>query len=396
MFSKKLAFVVQRYGLEVNGGAEHHCRLLAEHLSEYFDVEIITTCAMDYMTWKNEYPPGCTNVNGVQVRRFPVDSERDVLKFNKSSEKIFAGLHSYEDEITWMKMQGPYSTGLLNYLKDKKDDYDCFIFFTYLYCTTFFGLPLVREKAFLVPTAHDEPPIYLSIFDSFFDLPYGIICNTAEEKKFIESRFKNQHSISSVVGVGIDFPADLDAKSFTGKYGIDNFILYVGRIDESKGCRELFDFFLQYKKENKSSIKLVLMGQEVMKVPKHPDILSLGFISDLDKFNGISAANLLIMPSKYESLSMVLLEAWLCNTAVLVNGNCAVLKDQCIKANAGLYYTNYDEFREGLNFLLRNNRLRTQLGLNGNEFTKENYSWDVIESKYLRLLSDLKQLIEVA
>ncbi|MHB8100982.1 MAG: glycosyltransferase family 4 protein [Methanosarcina sp.] len=382
----KIVFVVQRYGLEVNGGAEFHCRLVAEHLSKYFDVEVITTCAIDYMTWKNEYPPGIEILNGVCVRRFPVDYERDIPKFNKSSEKIFGNIHTYEDEIEWMKLQGPYSTKLLNYIQNNKDNYTYFIFFTYLYCTTFFGLPLVKEKALLVPTAHDEPPIYLSIFKSLFKNPRRFIYNTEEEKNFVISQFQVANIPSDVVGVGIDTPDKIDAVSFVQKYTVDNFIIYVGRIDESKGCKELFDYFIRYKKEKKSSIKLVLLGKPIMKVPKHPDIISLGFVSEQEKFNGTKTAKLLIMPSKYESLSMVLLEAWLCNTAVLVNGKCDVLKGQCIRSNAGLYYESYDEFEGCLDFLLSDDGVRNTMGKNGMKFVLQNYSWESIEKKYISIL----------
>jgi len=382
----KIVFVVQRYGLEVNGGAEFHCRLVAEHLSKYFDVEVITTCAIDYMTWKNEYPPGIEILNGVCVRRFPVDYERDIPKFNKSSEKIFGNIHTYEEEIEWMKLQGPYSTKLLNYIQSNKDNYTYFIFFTYLYCTTFFGLPLVKEKALLVPTAHDEPPIYLSIFKSLFKNPRRFIYNTEEEKNFVISQFQVANIPSDVVGVGIDTPDKIDAVSFVQKYTVDNFIIYVGRIDESKGCKELFDYFIRYKKEKKSSIKLVLLGKPIMKVPKHPDIISLGFVSEQEKFNGTKTAKLLIMPSKYESLSMVLLEAWLCNTAVLVNGKCDVLKGQCIRSNAGLYYESYDEFEGCLDFLLSDDGVRNTMGKNGMKFVLQNYSWESIEKKYISIL----------
>lgn len=385
----KIAFVVQRYGLEVNGGAEFHCRLVAEHLSKYFDVEVITTCAMDFKTWKNVYPSGTETLNGVTVRRFPVDSERNMQKFNKFSENIFGNVHTYEDEIEWMKLQGPYSTKLLNYLQNNKDNYDHFIFFTYLYCTTFFGLPLVKEKALLVPTAHDEPPIYLSIFDSLFKQVRGFIYNTEEEQNFIISKFQVANIPSDVVGVGIDIPDRIDAVSFVQKYNLDNFAIFVGRVDESKGCQELFDYFRRYKKEKKSSIKLVLLGKETMVVPKEADILSLGFVSEQDKFNGIKSAKLLIMPSKYESLSMVLLESWLCNTAVLVNGKCDVLKGQCIRGNSGLYFENYDEFEGCLDVLLANDEMRITMGKNGMKFVLQNYSWESIEQKYISFLEDI-------
>lgn len=385
----KIAFVVQRYGLEVNGGAEFHCRLVAEHLSKYFDVEVLTTCAVDYKTWKNDYSEGVETLNGVLVRRFPVDYERDLLKFNKFSEKIFGNIHTYKDEVEWMKLQGPYSTKLLNYIKNSEKNYTCFIFFTYLYCTTFFGLPLVKEKALLVPTAHDEPPIYLSIFNSLFKYPRRFIYNTEEEKSFVISQFQVSNIPSDVVGVGIDIPDNIDATSFTKKYNLDDFVIFVGRVDESKGCQELFDYFLRYKKEKKSSIKLVLLGKQTMQVPKNPDILSLGFVSEQDKFDGIKSAKLLIMPSKYESLSMVLLESWLCNTPVLVNGKCDVLRGQCIRGNAGLYYENYDEFEACLEILLANDGMRNAMGKNGMKFVLENYSWENIEKKYISILKEI-------
>lgn len=384
----KIAFVVQRYGLEVNGGAEFLCRLVAEHLSKHFEVDILTTCAIDYITWKNEYSPGVEILNGVCVRRFPVDYERNLQRFSKSAEKIFGNVHTYEDEIEWMKLQGPYSTKLLNYIKDNKDNYTFFIFITYLYCSTFFGLPLAKEKALLVPTAHDEPPIHLSIFKSLFKDPRGLIYSTKEENDFVISKFGVTKIPSEIIGVGIDIPDNIDGTSFAQKYNIDNFIIYVGRIDEEKGCRELFDYFIRYKTEKKSSIKLVLLGKPIMKVPKHPDILSLGFVSEQEKFNGMKSAKLLIMPSKYESLSMVLLESWLCNTAVLVNGKCDVLKGQCVRSNGGLWYTNYYEFKECLDFLLLNERIRLKLGENGNKFTIENYGWKNIERKYLQFLGE--------
>jgi glycosyltransferase involved in cell wall biosynthesis len=385
----KLAFVVQRYGIEVNGGAEHHCRLMADHIAKYYDVEVITTCAQDYMTWKDDYAEGIEEINKVKVRRFRVDHVRDVDKFNKLSEKIFWDPHDEKEELDWMRLQGPYSTGLLNFIKSNAEYYDFFVFFTYLYCTTFFGMPFVKEKALLVPTAHDEPPIYLSIFKSLFNLPRAIIYNTLEEKRFINSKFENEKILSDIVGVGINLPESIVSKRFEEKYNLYNFIIYIGRIDESKGCKELFDYFLRYKKETHSDIKLVLLGKPVMNVPFHEDIVPLGFVSEQDKFDGIKASKLLVMPSKYESLSMVTMEAWLCSKAVLLNGSCEVLKGQAVRSNGGLWYQNYDEFKECLSLMLSNNRLIEKLGENGRRYVEKNYSWTEVEGKYLRLLEKL-------
>jgi len=357
----RLAFVVQRYGLEVNGGAELHCRLLAEHLSNHYDVEVITTCAKDFITWNNEYNPGKDIINNIVVWRFPVDLPRDTHKLGELFDKIFKHYHSIEDEINWIKYQGPYSTKLLNFIQNKKDEYDYFIFFTYLYFPTVYGLLLVKEKAILVPTAHDEPPIHLSVFEPLFKMPKAIVYNTYEEKKFINPKFDNENIIDDIIGTGLQKIENIDANDFKKKYNINNFIIYVGRIDIEKGCKELFEYFIQFKKEIKSDVKLVLAGKTVIDIPKHPDIITLGFISDQDKYNGIKASELLILSSKYESLSMTIMEAWLCNKAVLVNGNCEVLKGQCIKSNGGLYYKNYDEFRDCLKLLLDNQKLRDNM-----------------------------------
>jgi glycosyltransferase involved in cell wall biosynthesis len=385
----KLAFVVQRYGLEVNGGAELLCRQIAEHLSKDFTIEIITTCAIDYVSWKNEYPEGDSSLNNVTVHRFPVDYPRDNLKFNQFSEKVFQHLHSIDDEIHWMRLQGPYSTKLLEFIENNANTYDFFIFFTYLYCTTFFGLPLVKDKALLVPTAHDEPPIYLSIFESLFLLPKALIFSTDEERNFVNLKFKNESIPHDIIGTGIDVPDTIDPIVFEQHYGLKKFIVYVGRIDESKGCKELFNYFIRYKIENPISLKLVLIGKAVMEVPNHPDIFPLGFVSEQDKFNCIMASELLVMPSRFESLSIVLFEAWHCNKPVLVNGNCEVLKGQCIRSNGGLWYSNYEEFKECLETLLKNHNIGKILGENGKRFVDENYSWEIVEEKYLECIKAL-------
>src|SRR4051812_43919513 len=180
---KRVAFVVQRCGLEVNGGAEFLCRQMAQRMSAHWQTEILTTCALDYMTWNNHYPAGTERLGSVAVHRFPVDRPRNVENFNRLS----AELRSRQKDATlaeqenWVRVQGPLSDGLLDYLRDNKGSYDAFIFFGYLYATTYFGLPLVAEKAWLEPLAHDEWPIYFSFWDSFFRLPRGFIFNTNAE-----------------------------------------------------------------------------------------------------------------------------------------------------------------------------------------------------------------------
>lgn len=379
----RVCFVVQRYGLEVNGGAELHCRQLAEHMAEDYHVEVVTTKATDYTTWANAYTEDIDSIHGISIRRFPVEKERDLKAFDRFSAKAFHPDASYEDGIHWMELQGPYVPGAVQYIETHAEDYDIFIFFTYLYYLTFTALPKVRQKAILIPTAHDEPPIYQKIFKGFFSQPGGIFYNTIDEKQFIERKFHN-HKVKNNNGnggVGVDLPASIDAERFRRTYGLDNYLLYVGRIDASKGCDELFRYFKEYKKRNPGSLKLVLIGKPVLPVPKDPDIISLGFVTDEDKFDGMAGARMLVLPSRFESLSMVVLEAMALGIPVVVTGWCGVLKGHCTKSNAGLYYLHYFEFEGAVNYLLTHEEQRTVMGENGKAYVEENYQWDVIVSR---------------
>jgi len=384
----KVAFVVQRYGLDVNGGAELHCRWIAELMKDIWDVEVVTTCANDYMTWANYYPEGREEINGVTVHRFPVIEERDIEGFNRHCEKVFWMPHSKSDEIGWMKAQGPNTPGLINHIEINKDNFDAFIFFTYLYGTTFWGLPLVKEKAFLVPTAHNEPPIYLSIFAELFQKPKGFIFNSLEEKELLANLFDIDCTFSDVVGVGIMFdPSCLDRRP--SHLALPrNYVINVGRIDASKGCKELFEFWETYKRTYLNDLVLLLIGRSQMEIPKRDDVLKLGFVSEEDKFVAMSTARCLIAPSAFESLSMVIMESWLCGRPVLVNGRCNVLKGQCRRSNGGLWYENYEEFEASLNFILANEDIARKMAESGKRYTEENYNMLEIRRKYVALISN--------
>ncbi|MBI4320010.1 MAG: glycosyltransferase family 4 protein [Chloroflexi bacterium] len=386
----KIAFVVQRYGCEVNGGSETLCRWVAEHLAKYFEVHVVTTCALDYLTWENSFPPGLEVINDVVVHRFAVGKTRDVDDFTRFSEKVFIQPHSYLDELEWMERQGPYSPDLLGFIRASRQQFDAFIFFTYLYFPTFFGLQLVPEKSLLVPTAHNEPQIYLDIFRTTFHLPRFLVYNTEAECRFVQKRFGNAHIPSQVVGTGVDLQPGMEPDEFRRANNIAGpFVLYVGRVHQSKGCQQLFDDFISFKQENPIDLKLVLMGKENMPVPHHPDIVSLGFVSEGEKVAGLRASSLVIVPSYYESLSLTTLEAWLAEKPVLVNGRCEVLREHCQRSDGGLYYATYDEYKECLGLLCRDAALRQRLAINGREYVAANYTWPTIERKYRDILEEV-------
>lgn len=382
----RVAFIVQRCGVEVNGGAEAHCLQVAQRMSKHWGTEVLTTCALDYMTWEDHYAPGPEKAGGTVIRRFQVDQPRDVDDFNQLSGELHnrQATATIAEQENWMRAQGPVSSALLDYLAAKRDEYDLFIFFGYLYATTYFGLPIVEEKALLAPLAHDEWTIYFTMWDRFFARLHRFIFNTTFERDFLRRRFPALALEGPVIAVGIEPPASFAAEKFRERYGLDEpFLLYLGRIDEAKGCRWLIESFIAARDAGTIDMKLVLAGNEVMPIPFHDDVIHLGFIDDKEKWDALAACDWLVMPSPHESLSMVLLEAWAAGKPAIVTADAEVLVGQCRRANAGLWYRNLDEFLAILR--VTDNAAKTAMGCNGRRFVREQYSWVRVESDYLRL-----------
>ncbi len=391
---KKICFVIQRYGLEINGGAETYCRELAERLLDRYDVSVFTTCAIDYMTWANQYPAGPCEINGVKVYRFPVDNPRRQEVFDEVNGRFLRGeICSNAEEDGWFVAQGPYSLALLEALRQAHDRYDVFLMCTYLYFQTACGTELVRDKAILIPMTHDEPYLQMRRIRRLFHQPRAFLFLTEEERDLVYQKFGVNGTPAAVGGAGVDLPADVNAARFMAKYGLENvpYIVYVGRIDAGKNCDVMFRYWQAYKERNPGPLRLVLMGKPVIPVPQREDILSLGFVSEQDKFDGVAGAKFLLLPSRFESLSIVVLEAMSLKVPVLVDGDCAVLKGHCVKSNAGLYYQSYLEFEGAVNLLLKNEPLRAALGQNGPDYVEQEYRWDVILDKVSGLIEKVSE-----
>jgi glycosyltransferase involved in cell wall biosynthesis len=385
----KLAVVVQRYGADINGGAELHARYIAERLSRHAEVRVLTTCARDYVTWRNELRAGVDLVNGIVVERFEVDVERALDDFGRRSERVFNQPHSIADELRWLDSEGPTSRALIGRLRRARE-FDFVLLFSVRYYHAYHGARAVPRRAVLVPTAEREPSIGLRIFQPIFRGVRAIMYNSFEERATISALSANDHVPGVVVGVGSDVPDRVEPERVKAKYGLrDPFIVYVGRIDSNKGCAELFEYFLSYLERSPRALDLVLVGNAVLPVPSHPRIRHLGFVSDEDKFDAMAAAEVLVMPSYYESLSMVALEAWALGRPVLANAHCDVLVGQCVRSNAGLYYGDALEFGAALDVLLDNPSLTARLGANGRGYFMQHYSWPIIERKYLDMFERL-------
>jgi glycosyltransferase involved in cell wall biosynthesis len=362
---------------------------VAEALAAYHDVEVLTTCARDYLTWRNVYAPGVTTLNGVRVRRFPVDRPRRVRAFGRYADWLYATPHTFFDEAEWVRRQGPLAPALVEWIRAHAEDHDGFVFYTYLYLPTTLGLPLVAHKAVLVPTAHDERPIYLDLFRSLFRLPRGLIFQVEEERAFVEARFHTAHIPAAVIGAGIDPVTDADGARFRRQHGLDGpYFLYVGRVDVEKGCRGLVDAFLAWRQRAAEPATLVLMGTVALKLPRHPAVRALGFRPEPEKHDALAGATALVMPSPHESFSFVVLEAWSQGTPVLATARSPVLRGHVERSGAGLLYDRTArDFDAAAGALLADEALRKSLGERGRAYVEARYRWPGITRQYLAFLA---------
>lgn len=386
-----LAIVIQRYGKEIGGGSELHCQLLAERLAKYYRIEIVTTTAQDHRTWKNVYPVGVESVNGIAVRRFAVDGQRDLERFESTAAQIFWKSHDKSLELNLLRYQGPYCPGLIEYIKKNRTAYDAWFFFTYLYYPTALGLPVIGRHAVFQPTAHDEQLLYLEHFDTVFRATPHIVFNSDEERLLVQRRFTLDSDVGRVIGVGIDNPcAEEDEAGWTRlreQLGSAKVITFVGRVEGGKGCDELVEFFLRFAAHRPAAeVKLLLLGRKVMKLPDHPAIIAPGYVSDYVKAKALAHSCVSVAPSSRESLCMAAQEAWYHGCPVLANGRSEVLVGHCVRSNGGLWYENFEEFDRALTRLVDDSELARHLGSQGRAYVKRTYTWDRIENLYREVI----------
>ena len=252
----KLAIVVQRYGADINGGAELHARYIAEHLARYAEIRVLTTCARDYLTWRNELPSGNETVNGIAVERFPVEHERSEADFGLRSDHVFSRRHSLNDELEWLDSEGPASPALIARLRRSESEFDYIVLFCARYYHAYHGARSNPSRAVLVPTAERDPALGLAMFGPIFRGVRAIMYNWYEEQALIQAVASNAHVPGVVVGIGSDIPEAVDAARAKEKFGLaEPYVIYVGRIDANKGCAELFDFFTRYASERTIAIE---------------------------------------------------------------------------------------------------------------------------------------------
>ncbi len=374
----RLAFVVPRYGPEVLGGAETFARRLAERLPrDEFDVTVLTTCARDLLTWRNEYPPGATEVGGLPVHRFPVDHRRrDAGLFQRLTDRANRGEPlSHDEQAAWLE-NAAHSPALYAHLARHGSDYDLLIFLPYLFGPTLYGTAIWPDKSVVCPCLHDEAYAYFDDVGAMLQSVRGLMFISAPELALAEEKLGVRHPAARLVGPGLE-PFVADGEGFRQKFDLSGpFLFYAGRLDPAKNVLQLVSYFVAYRQRHPDrDLKLVLAGSGPLSLPRHPDVIALGFLARRDLHDAYAAATVLCQPSLVESFSLVLMEGWLAGTPALVHGHCPVTRHHVLQSNGGLYFTSAAEFAGALDWLLDHAEGRAQMGALGRAYVRREYNW---------------------
>ena len=391
---KRVAFIIHRYGADISGGAEFHCRAVAEALQGSFEVTVLTTCATDHLSWKNVLDPGRTFLNGVCVMRFPSTQERDLEAFHEIYDQIFQTQLSAEREQELLRRQGPYCPGLIEYLRTHASEYDAFVVFTCIYYPAIQAIPLIGDRAILVPTAHDEQSLYLHILDELIPRVRTIFFNSEEERQLVQKRFALASTFGEVVGVGLSAPQDVQPDpawvETASRLKGTPLLTFVGRVEKAKGCDELADYFLCYIRERqREDLHLLFLGHRSLPLPPHPQLLTPGRVSEQFKWAALRDSTIVLAPSPFESLCLAALEGWLAGKPLLANGRCRVLVGHCLRSDGGLWYSNYEEFQACLDLLLSDAALQEKLGSQGRDYVLSTHRWDKVLDRYRQVLNTI-------
>jgi glycosyltransferase involved in cell wall biosynthesis len=434
----RIALVIHRYGPEILGGSEHHCRLVAEHLAAQHNVDVLTTTARDAGTWRNEYAEGVDRIRGVTVRRFRNTEMRNPEAFEKSSDWIFNHDHNRTQELDWLRQLGPWCPGLVEFLRKNQQQYDVFVFFGYRYATTVLGLEVCPKRSILVPSSaagtgrDDEPEMHLDIYRDVFSRPAAILYNTESERRFVQGDFAERPTIEEVVGVGVDipqhnpyprmpapvdddqqpgdetpatsnqadeeppartFPSHLLARGavFRRRHRLHGpLLLYGDRIEPGQGSEELLEYFSSYIDQG-GDATLALLGVKLMSIPEDSHIRFAGLLmSDRERLQALEAATVVACPSSHDGLALLALESLSVGTPILASARNPVLVEHCVASNGGLYYADRDEFVSCLKLLLTDAGVRASLGRSGREYVRRNYRWETVMGKYERVLAKVR------
>jgi len=383
----KIAFVAPFYGAQAAGGAEAECRQTAHHLAARgVTVDVLTTCLLDLQhDWNVDAHAAGLHPDGpVRVRRFR-SARVDRAAFEGLNRRVMEGVAD-ETEQRRFAAQHVSSPDLFRHLADHGGAYDRLVFIPYPFGATIYGSRMFPEKSVLIPCLHDEGYARIAPVRELFARCARIVFHTAAEERLAVRLYGDLRGRGRVIGEGVETNLQADGRRFREKYGIHGpFLLYAGRKDISKNTPQLADFFCAARAARRHGAKLVLIGPGTINVSAaaRDTVVDLGFVPAQDKLDAYAAAAVFCQPSRNESFSLVLMEAWDLGVPALVHGGCEVLRDHVVSAGGGLYFRNAAEFDAALAYLLENPETARVMGRAGRDYVRAHYAWDRIMDRYL-------------
>jgi len=388
----KIAFVVPRYGPAIMGGAETAARLLAEHLvaEKGWEVDVLTTCAEDFVTWDDVYPPGEEWIGGVRVERHRSATGRPP-SFHPLSAALLADPSSVtpEEAGRWLDLQGPVAPRLADAAAGWAGD--AMVFYPYLYWPTVRVIDRVAVPTILHPAAHDEPALRLPIFPAVFAAADALVFQTEAERHLVEQLFPVATHHQLLLGLGVDDPDPGALRDHQVGRDTDDgpspvpgapYLVCLGRVDGHKGTTLLASYFARYKERRPGSLRLVLAGPVVEPPPVHADVDVVGPVSEAHKWELLAGAAALVSPSPWEAFSLVVAEAWSARTPVLVHAGCAATVEHCRRSGGGVRFDGYGEFEVAVDRLVADDGFGSELGRRGRRYVDARFRWPLVIDRY--------------
>ncbi|MBT3192062.1 MAG: glycosyltransferase family 4 protein [Verrucomicrobia bacterium] len=382
----KIAFVCPFFGEQAAGGAEFAARSVALHLADSgIGVDVLTTCLHDlpHGLTNNVHPAGVSQDGPLTIMRFSAEVP-DMSVFPELNDLIIdGGMPTAQEELQFVSRH-VNSIDLIRYLADNEADYDWLCFIPYLFGTTVFGAQVAPHKSIMIPCLHDEGYARLQLVRDAIARVHRLVFNSEAEAHFAKTAYGIDESKGVYVGLGVETDIEFDASRFRDRFDMDDpFVLYAGRRDTTKNVHTLIQHFERYKQRHPSPLKLVLIGPADLPVSNpSKDIVDLGFVTEQEKRDAYAAATLFCQPSKNESFSYVMMEAWLCGTPCLVHEACAVTRDHVVRSGGGLFFDSAVDFEGSVDLLLSDADLRARMAASGRRYVLENFAWSRIVQRF--------------
>ena len=389
----RLAFVTPRYGDGVVGGSESVLREAAQGLVQRgWDVEILTTCAIDHHTWANAHPPGEFVEEGVRVRRFPTVHDGDKLMRDTIEGRIQLGLPVTPDEQR-LWLNGTFRVpDLFHHLLVHASSYRAIVLSPYLFWTTVSCAVVAPERTIVMPCLHDEHYAYLEIVRPVLS-DVAQVWFLSEPERDLGRRLVGEELAPHVVtGAGVHvFDAGDPEKGRELARTSRPFVYYGGRREGGKGWYDLLGAFTRAVLEYGADIDLVTTG--VGPVEPSPIVAErvhdLGLVPYEDLRHVFAAAAAYVQPSKNESFSRVIMESWLAGTGVVANAASAVVAWHCERSGAGITYADPDELVQAMVLLGERPDVLRSLAPGGREYVLREYTWPVVLDRMEAALAEL-------